>query len=86
MFGQQSFNDTRIGTDGMADNGKTGRSTNGDGIADLLAKYRKRVKRAFRIRPAPDATGTAVANPRVTEDEGAQAPHPGSQTSKGENR
>jgi len=56
-----------------------------DQDADPLAHYRRRVKRAFR-RPAAQPTGTAVANPGVTEEEDAQrARHPGMQPSEGEN-
>jgi len=68
----------------MADNSKTRLSTNIDRVTDALAKYRKRVKRAFRVRPTAGATGTAVANPRVIKDEDAQARHSGSQTPEGE--
>lgn len=70
----------------MARNTKTLLMQSVEQGADLLAKYRRRVKRAFRSRPAEQATGTAVANPGVTEDEDArQARHSGSQPAEGEN-
>jgi len=70
----------------MARSSKTDHSSTASDGVDALENYRRRVKRAFRSRPSAPATGTAVANPGVTEDEDAQrARHSGSHTPEGEN-